>query len=215
MTLARAASERAKLESVPMTETLTEPIAILRVAVEAAYPSVRAGLRAMLAATPSFQVTGDSPDVTVADLEEGASIEDWPKGPAVLLVTSPGEMATTQISGDVPRGYLLKEATATELAAAVNAVAQGLVVMDPALAALVSNRPHEQPLTLEGSVLSDREVEVLRLVAGGLPNKGVARELGISEHTVKFHVGTILGKLGAASRTEAVTIAVKSGILPL
>ena len=198
-----------------MPDTLTEPIAIIRVAVEAAYPSVRAGLRAMLAATPSFQVTDEAPDVTVADLEEGSSIEDWPKGPAVLLVASPGELASTQVSGDVPRGYLLKEATASELAAAVQAVSQGLVVMDPALAAMLANRPAEQPLHLEGTVLSDREIEVLQLVAGGLPNKGVARELGISEHTVKFHVGTILGKLGAASRTEAVTLAVKAGILPL
>src|SRR5262245_41251516 len=118
-----------------MPDTLTEPIAILRVAVEAAYPSVRAGLRAMLAATPSFHVTDDAPDVTVAELEDGASVEDWPKGPAVLLVASPGELAGAQVSGDVPRGYLLKEATASELAAAVQAVAQGLVVMDPALAA--------------------------------------------------------------------------------
>jgi DNA-binding NarL/FixJ family response regulator len=120
-----------------------------------------------------------------------------------------------RITGDTPRAYLLKEATADELAAAVTAVARGLVVFDPALATLMANRPHEQPLLLEGTKLSDREVEVLGLVASGLPNKGIARELGISEHTVKFHVGTILGKLGAASRTEAVTLAVRGGVLPL
>ncbi|MGE0601566.1 MAG: response regulator transcription factor [Dehalococcoidia bacterium] len=198
-----------------MTQLLTEPVAILKVAVQAAYPSVRAGLRAMLAASPNFELTEDSPDVTVADLEEGSTIEDWPAGPAVLLVGSPAEFAGTEISGDTPRGYLLKEATASELSAAVEAVAQGLVVFDPALAALVANPPHERPLLLEGSVLSDREIEVLTHVAAGLPNKGIARELGISEHTVKFHVGTILGKLGAASRTEAVTVAVRAGILPL
>jgi DNA-binding NarL/FixJ family response regulator len=169
----------------------------------------------MLAASPNFELTEDTPDVTVADLDEGASIEDWPAGPAVLLVGSPGEFAGTEISGDTPRGYLLKEATASELAAAVEAVAQGLVVFDPALAAMVANPPHERPLLLEGTVLSDREIEVLTHVAAGLPNKGIARELGISEHTVKFHVGTILGKLGAASRTEAVTVAVRGGILPL
>lgn len=198
-----------------MTHAPLEPVAILRVAVQAAYPSVRAGLRAMLAATPTFELTDDHPDVTVADLEEGSTVEDWPAGPAVLLANSPGEFASALISGDVPRGYLLKEATANEISAAVSAVAQGLVVFDPAIASLVSNRPHEQPLSLEGAVLSDREIEVLHHVAAGLPNKGIARELGISEHTVKFHVGTILGKLGAASRTEAVTLAVRSGILPL
>ena len=198
-----------------MNQPAADPSATLRVAVDAAYPSVRAGLRAMLAANPAFELAGDAPDVTVADLEEGVSMEEWPAGPAVLLATSPGEFATTLISGDVPRAYLLKEATAAELAAAVNAVSQGLVVFDPAVAALVANRPHEAPLSLEGARLSDREIEVLRHVAAGLPNKGIARELSISEHTVKFHVGTILGKLGAASRTEAVTLAVRGGILPL
>ena len=201
------------------TPDLTDSIKAepLKVAVQAAYPSVRAGLRAMLAGTADFILIGpdDAADVTVADLEEGAAQDEWPAGPAVLLVASPGEFATTPVFGDTPRAYLLKEATATELAAAVNAVAQGLVVFDPALATLVASRPHEQPLSLQGSVLSDREVEVLTLVANGFPNKGVARELGISEHTVKFHVGTILGKLNAASRTEAVTLAVRAGILPL
>jgi DNA-binding NarL/FixJ family response regulator len=199
-----------------MTQPELQPA--IKVAVQAAYPSVRAGLRAMLAEFPGIEVTGgpeDSPDVTVADLDEGWSMDDWPAGPSVLLVANPAEFAATPVSGDTPRAYLLKESIANEIAAAVSAVAHGLVVFDPALASLVSNRPHEQPLLLEGSVLSDREVEVLRLVANGLPNKGVARELGISEHTVKFHVGTILGKLGAASRTEAVTLAVRAGILPL
>jgi DNA-binding NarL/FixJ family response regulator len=172
----------------------------------------------MLAAAPGIELTSsleDSADVTVADLEEGATEEEWPAGPSVLLVASPTEFASLRITGDVPRAYLLKEATADELAAAVSAVARGLVVFDPSLATLIANRPHEHPLLLEGSVLSDREIEVLGLVAAGLPNKGIARQLGISEHTVKFHVGTILGKLGAASRTEAVTLAVRGGILPL
>lgn len=191
---------------------------VLKVAVQAAYPSVRAGLRAMLAAAPGLELSfglDDQADVVVADLEEGATEEEWPAGPSVLLVASPVEFAQMHITGDTPRAYLLKEATADDLAAAVSAVARGLVVFDPALATLMANRPHEQPLLLKGSKLSEREVEVLRLVAAGLPNKGIARELGISEHTVKFHVGTILGKLGAASRTEAVTLAVRGGMLPL
>ncbi len=200
-----------------MTTTLLET-PFLKVAVQAAYPSVRAGLRAMLAAAPGLELTfglEEQADVTVADLEEGATEEEWPSGPSVLLVASAVEFAQMRITGDTPRAYLLKEATADELAAAVTAVARGLVVFDPALATLMANRPHEQPLLLEGTKLSDREVEVLGLVASGLPNKGIARELGISEHTVKFHVGTILGKLGAASRTEAVTLAVRGGVLPL
>jgi DNA-binding NarL/FixJ family response regulator len=198
--------------------TITEPVELIRVAVQAAYPSIRAGLRAMLAATPAFELTGspDEPhDVIVVDLEDGASLDEWPSGPAVLLVSSAGELAAAPLTGDTPRAYLLKDATADEIAAAVSAVARGLVVFDRALATLVGGHPHEQPPLLEGSLLSDREIEVLGLVAVGLPNKGIARELGISEHTVKFHVGTILGKLGAASRTEAVTLAVRGGLLPL
>ena len=124
-----------------MNEPAPEPFAILRVAVQAAYPSVRAGLRAMLAANPAFELANEAADVTVADLEEDSSNEDWPPGPAVLLAASPGELATAVISGDTPRAYLLKEATASELAAAVNAVAQGLVVFDPAIAALEAAHP--------------------------------------------------------------------------
>jgi DNA-binding NarL/FixJ family response regulator len=63
--------------------------------------------------------------------------------------------------------------------------------------------------------LTERELDVLRLLALGLPNKGIALELGISEHTVKFHVGSILSRLNAASRTEAVMLAARRGLLPL
>jgi DNA-binding NarL/FixJ family response regulator len=66
-----------------------------------------------------------------------------------------------------------------------------------------------------GDALTAREREVLRLVADGLPNKGIAPELGISEHTAKFHVGSLLAKLGAGSRTEAVTIATRRGVLSI
>ena len=63
--------------------------------------------------------------------------------------------------------------------------------------------------------LTPREQEVLRLLADGLPNKSIAERLTVSEHTVKFHVASILGKLGAQSRTEAVVLATRSGLLPL
>ncbi len=66
-----------------------------------------------------------------------------------------------------------------------------------------------------GEALTPREVEVLRLLAQGLPSKAIASQLRISEHTVKFHVGSIMGKLGAASRTEAVTLAIRRGLIAL
>lgn len=110
------------------------------------------------------------------------------------------------------------------MAAAVVAVAQGLVVMDPAVARSLMVAPGgvgapgavgAAARAAATSPLTEREQDVLQLVASGLPNKGIALRLGISEHTVKFHVGSILGKLGAASRTEAVTLAVRTGLLPL
>jgi zinc/manganese transport system substrate-binding protein len=98
---------------------------------------------------------------------------------------------------------------------ALRAVAAGLVVLDPRAApALVAAAPRlatESP----AESLTARERDVLALVAQGLPNKTIAQRLAISEHTVKFHVGAILAKLGAASRTEAVRLAARRGLIAL
>lgn len=193
----------------------------LRVAVRSSYPSVRAGLRALLGAESAFSLvdegsSDDDADVTVVDLDEGSVDEAWPSGPAVLLGGSPAEFASLSSAGVTPRAYLLKESTGAELAAAVRAVALGLVVLDPAVAARLPRMPADiSESTPESAPLTNRELDVLRLVAQGLPNKAIALQLGISEHTVKFHVGTVLGKLNAASRAEAVALAVRAGLLPL
>jgi DNA-binding NarL/FixJ family response regulator len=206
----------------------------LRIIVAAAYPSVRAGLRAMLDGTGGITVVGelaatagdselhpDAADVLVADIDDEHGIEALSglarAMPVVLLGSDPGIFRELLGEEPRPRAYLLKGATAEEIGAAVAAVAQGLVVTDPAVArSLVSAHPLVAPGVESGlSPLTAREQDVLQLVASGLPNKGIALRLGISEHTVKFHVGAILGKLGAASRTEAVTLAVRSGLLPL
>lgn len=207
----------------------------LRVIVAAVYPSVRAGLRALLDGAGGITVVGETAhlavgsetsfaaaDVLVIDLENGGGAESLRAAgealPLVLIGGAPGDFAGFSLGDAVPRAYLLKDATPEELAAAVHAVSQGLTVANPALAARLT-RP-ETAFVHGGSAdttahLTERELEVLRLVSAGLPNKGIALELGITDHTVKFHMGSILGKLGAASRTEAVTIAVRSGLLPL
>ena len=97
----------------------------------------------------------------------------------------------------------------------MRAVVAGLTVVDPTVAGLLGLQPRTRPAEAAdlGDPLSPRELQVLALVADGLPNKAIARELGISEHTAKFHVGSVLGKLGAGSRTEAVTLATRRGIL--
>jgi two-component system, NarL family, nitrate/nitrite response regulator NarL len=92
--------------------------------------------------------------------------------------------------------------------------AAGLIVLDPTVAGATGIHAHART-SPAGESLTAREREVLELVAAGLPNKAIARELGISEHTAKFHVGSLLGKLGAGSRTEAVTLATRRGLLPI
>jgi len=94
------------------------------------------------------------------------------------------------------------------------AAAHGLVVLDPSLVnpVLEARDPSSASLVEE---LTPRELEVLGLLAEGLPNKAIARRLGISDHTVKFHVNAVLGKLGAQSRTEAVVRATRLGLILL
>jgi two-component system, NarL family, nitrate/nitrite response regulator NarL len=162
--------------------------------------------------------------VAVIDLDGGQGdlparvAARYPNAAHVLLVDGPdGYRPPSGAAAGRPWAALLKDAGADELAAAVRAVSRGLVVLDPAVAARLTESgaafaregdPLDEPLT-------EREAEVLHLVALGLPNKTIAQRLGISEHTAKFHVGSILAKLGAASRTEAVALAARRGVLVL
>jgi DNA-binding NarL/FixJ family response regulator len=100
------------------------------------------------------------------------------------------------------------------LANALSAMIDGLAVLDPGLAShlLDAARGNVLPAVAE---LTPRETEVLGLMAEGLPNKAIAARLSVSEHTVKFHVNSILGKMGARSRTEAVAIATRAGLATL
>ena len=217
----------------------------LRVLVCAAQPAVRAGLRDLLTRA-GFDVTGElsldalggssatapleSADVLVADIGDPGPDADLlarlrselADFPVVLLVDGPEAARVDDVSdvgGDdmAPRGWLLREAAEDELAAAVRAVAAGMVVLDPSIArrALAPGLRVTSDALAPELRLTAREGEVMRLLALGLPNKAIALELGISEHTVKFHVGAMLSKLGARSRTEAVTIAARRGLLAL
>ena len=103
-----------------------------------------------------------------------------------------------------------------EIQAAVQAAAAGLVTMEaPAVEALLnangaaSSQASQEPV----EPLTPRELEVLQLLAAGLANKEIASRLKISDHTVKFHVASIMGKLGAESRTEAVTVGIRQGLI--
>ena len=200
-----------------------------RVLVVAAYPALRAGLLALLASDPSLEpiaferadLGGDpvaTPAAIVVDYSAGEpegsdSIADvFPGTPLVMIGADPATDGPG-IAG-APVAYLPSDIDAQALAAAVRAAAAGLIVLDPTIAGATGVHAHARA-TGEAEALTAREREVLYLVAEGLPNKAIARELNISEHTAKFHVGSLLGKLGAASRTEAVTLATRRGILPV
>lgn len=213
--------------SLAAEQATTSPI---RVMVIAGFPALRAGLAALLANQADI-VSVDQilpladriPDVIVADAVNSSDevLDDladaYPGASFVLIGGDPSVDGPGLEQGSV--GYLRSNVDAGALAAAVRGVAQGLTVIDPALISASGLHAHVRPATTPASApgesLTSREREVLELVAAGLPNKAIARELGISEHTAKFHVGSLLAKLGAASRTEAVTLATRRGILAI
>ena len=200
--------------------------------------TVRAGLAALLGGSGDLCVVGEvrsleaaglsdqlpEIDVVLLDAPTIAAIEDAALllagvGPA-LVALGPGESANrlAQAAPNFPWGVLTREAAPERIVAAVRAVAAGLVVVDQDLAAdalVPSSAATPLPLADTLDELTVREHEVLTLVAVGLTNKAIAQRLGISDHTVKFHVAAVLAKLGAESRTEAVHLAVRRGLLTL
>ena len=187
----------------------------------AAVPAVRAGLRAMLdqggigVAGEASAVPGE-PSATILLIAGDFSPDDVPENAAVVLLSNDARQASVLRNLALSGWALLPpDSAAGQLVAAVNAVAEGLVVLpvDTALA-LGSVAPVEVSDALQ-EPLTPRELEVLQLVSHGLSNKLIARALTISEHTVKFHVSATYAKLGAASRTEAVSLAARKGLISL
>jgi DNA-binding NarL/FixJ family response regulator len=155
-------------------------------------------------------------DVLVCDLGPDAeALSEFLSGidplavPVLLLV--PGSAAWELALRAGIRGVLRRDGSFDLLGAATVAVGHGLTVLDPGLVATLRPAPG-RPAGLQ-EPLTPREKEVLRLVAEGLSNKQIAARLEISDHTAKFHVNSILGKLGVTSRTEAVVTAARSGLL--
>jgi DNA-binding NarL/FixJ family response regulator len=114
------------------------------------------------------------------------------------------------------RAMLGRDASQSEILAAVEAAASDLAVVDPReLEGWLAVAPGAARADGAAAALTARELEVLRMMADGAANKIIAWKLGVSEHTAKFHVGSVLAKLGAASRTEAVTIGIRRGLVLL
>ncbi|MBI3976031.1 MAG: response regulator transcription factor [Armatimonadetes bacterium] len=212
---------------------MTSPVEPFRVLIVTDDPIARAGLASLLQEQPEVtvaaQVSGDA-DLLEAYETSQADVILWDLGwnseaaldqltdvrelrlPVAVLLAGVEEAAAALTAG--ARGLLLRNTDTSQLAAALAAVASGLTVLDPVLSGAVP--PGREP-TLAQPVeeMTPREREVLQLLADGLPNRAIAERLSISEHTVKFHVNAIMSKLGARTRTEAVTRAARLGLLVL
>ena len=139
----------------------------------------------------------------------------------VVLGENPGDELPLLMGAELPGfGYLLRESDGAQIAQAIRAAHTGLVVLDRSVSVAIPGGIVEASRgtayqKLPGETLTPRELEVLQLMAGGFPNKTIAFKLGISLHTAKFHVAQILGKLSATSRTEAVTLGARRGLILL
>ncbi len=208
---------------------------MIRVLVKASSPIARAGLESLLEAHPALRLVEDSsgdaqgieaespPDVLLVEgetLADHAAREamDWAGagGPVVLLVRNPAAEAVAEALRAGVKAVLPSGLAGPEIVAAIEAAAAGLVVLDATGIEALLRAP--SAVSSGGSetlveALTPREMEVLRLLTAGLGNKEIASRLEISEHTVKFHVASIMGKLGAASRTEAVTLGIRHGLI--
>jgi len=194
----------------------------IRVAVVARDRLSRAGLAALLGAFDDLIVEELDVDDFLASrirvMRPDAILADGDAGDlrlleaaGVVLLDDPALAAETLAAG--ARGILMRDASPQRIRAALIAASEGIIAIDDALAnaVLQQTRPmHDlvEPLTA-------RELEVMQLLASGQTNKEIANRMGVTEHTVKFHVNSILGKLGVATRTEAVVHAARLGIVML
>jgi len=191
---------------------------------------VRAGLISIVEQFGVFAVQGSAatrtelleevdespPDVILADLGAGdsdLSTELLSELRPVVMLTDDLLPASVGRETGVSLAVLPRDAGDEQIIAAMMAVSAGLVVMHPSQEVPAPVRSTGREDAPQTEALTARETEVLGMIAEGLANKAIARRLGISDHTVKFHVGSILGKLDAESRTEAVTLGVRQGLI--
>ncbi len=211
----------------------------IRILVADDHPVLREGLVAVLSTQADFDVVGEagsgaesvskvadlSPDVVLLDLEmpemDGVEALELMRrdDPDVRVIVFTAFDTDERILAAVragARGYLLKGAPREQVFEAIRVVNSGDSLLQPVVASkLLRSMSHGRDDAPAVGAITPRELEVLSLLAQGLRNKEIANRLGIVERTVKFHVGSILGKLNAGNRTEAVSTAVQQGLITL
>jgi DNA-binding NarL/FixJ family response regulator len=186
---------------------MSEPAspAPLRVLLRAGDAVRRRGLAAMVEAA-GHRVVTETPDVVLCDLARDAAPPAEAEAPVVVL-------SGDALRGEQPAGVLPREVTAAQLDPALRAVAAGLLVRAPG--GLPPEGFHAAGDDAPPVLLTPREAEILTRVGQGMSNKAVARALGISVHTVKFHLEALFAKLEATSRAEAVAKGLRGGVIEL
>jgi two-component system, NarL family, response regulator YdfI len=212
---------------------------VIRVFIVAASPLARSGLQSLLA-DGSVEVVGSAPDIDslvalLADAEADAVLIDASGGnaessleslahfdlaaevPVIVLAASSRPQWSAEALRAGVRALLPSDVSTDQLSTALQAVTAGLLVLHPSDVdvLLPAATPASEPLTELAEPLTRREREVLQMLASGLSNKEIAARLNISDHTAKFHVASIFGKLGATTRTEAVTAGIRRGLVLL
>jgi len=207
---------------------MSETIFDLRVLIFSTNPLARVGLVSILADFPACEIVGEAssdeelldllertaPDVLLWDVGWDAELAaegfaDWQDRLPPVVALLPNEDDAELLMGVA--GLLLQHTAPEPLVAALVAAAQGLTVLDPVFYQPAPEPESESP----SATLTPREHEVLLLLARGLPNKTIAAQLGVSMHTIKFHINAIFNKLGVQSRTEAVVRATQLGMIAL
>ena len=203
---------------------------MIRVAIVSPNHALRIGLRELLSRRPDIKVVGETIDLeSVTEMETEVLVlasvspaqitNELAAWPAILLLTDDRAQARALISSGVGVwGLLPPDATQDELVSAVRALGEGLWVGAPGLMRGLIRAPNRVELTdgeSPAEPLTARETEVLQRIAQGLANKQIAVSLGISEHTVKFHLSSLYAKLNVSSRTEAVKVGLSLGLISL
>ena len=180
---------------------------MIRVQIAASSAVVRAGLESLVGSSPGLTITDSYADVVLA----AVALDELPPSPAIVLLGE-GAWSSNALRQGV-RAILPADASAAEILAAIEAAAAGLAAIDTRDLETLLSGTTGQPVAESATPLTARELEVLRMLAEGAANKTIAWKLSISEHTVKFHVVQILAKLNAGTRTEAVTLGIRKGLI--